>query len=181
MRFPLVRSGKDDSPIARWEWFFAPVIMPPLLVGLAVLAGLSVLALPFLVSIDSWRRLSFASRMRRQGRFIHWGALEPRLQVGEGTLIVEQAQKAGIRVWWVQDDVLGIAPIQPPLEEDLQYFRLTEPHPFVSWCFERYLNPDSGQATLTDPPYWYPPGFVAAAFFKARFPALSVVMTVKLA
>jgi hypothetical protein len=181
MRFPLVRFGRNDSRIAPWEWFFAPVIMPLVLVGTAVLTGVTLLALPFLVSIDWWRRLRFASRMRRQGRFIQWSALEPRLQVGEGTLIVEQAQKAGIRVWWVHDDVLRTAPIQPPLENHLNYFPLTEPHPFFSWCFERYLNPDSGQAILTDPPYSYPPGFATAAFFKDRFPALSVVMTVKLA
>jgi hypothetical protein len=55
MRIPLVRSGGDDTPTAWWEWLFAPVMMPLFLVGLLLLAGLSIVALPFLVVGMWWR------------------------------------------------------------------------------------------------------------------------------
>ena len=119
--------------------------------------------------------------MREHGRFIPWKELEPHLQAGEGTLVVEQAQKDSVRVWWTQQDVVQQAPTQAPAEQELDYLRFTEPHPFVSWCFGRYLSPNNGEASLTDPPYSYPPGFVEKAFFKERFPKLRVVMTVKVA
>ena len=36
LRIPLVRFGKDDTAIAPWEWVFAPVMLPVLLVVLLV-------------------------------------------------------------------------------------------------------------------------------------------------
>lgn len=181
MRIPLVRSGGDDTPTAWWEWLFAPVMWPLFIVGLLVLAGLSILALPFLLLALWWRERRFARLMRDRGRFIPWRELEPHLQAGEGTLVVEQAQKDGVRVWWTQEDVAQEAPTQPPPEQDLDYLRFAEPHPFVSWCFGRFLSPESGKGLLTDPPYSYPPGFVEESFFRGKFPKLRVVMTVKLA
>jgi hypothetical protein len=83
-------------------------------------------------------------------------------------------------VWWTQGDVTQEAPVQPPPEKDLDYLRVMEPHPFVSWCFERYLHPVTGQASLTNPPYSYPPGFVQSKFFQRMFLSLQIVMTVKL-
>ncbi len=181
MRIPLVGSGRDDTPPSWWEWLFAPVMMPLFLVGLLVLAGLSVVAMPFLV-FAMWRReRQFGRLIRDRGRFIPWMELEAHLRAGEGTLVVEQAQKDGVRVWWTQEDVVQKAPTQPPAEQDLDYLRFTVPHPFVSWCFERFLSPESGNALLTAPPYSYPPGFVEEAFFRDKFPKLRIVMTVKLA
>src|SRR4051794_21512681 len=119
MRIPLVRSGRDDTPIAWWEWLFAPVMMPLFIVALLVLAGLSVLALPFLLLAFWWRERRFARLMRDRGRFIPWQELKPHLQAGEGTLVVEQAQKDGVRVWWTQEDVAQEAPAQPPPEQEL--------------------------------------------------------------
>lgn len=42
MRFPLVRIGGDDSPTAAWEWLFAPIVLPILILPLACLALLSI-------------------------------------------------------------------------------------------------------------------------------------------
>ncbi len=156
-------------------------MLPLFLVGLLLLAGLSILAMPFLLLARARRERRFALLMRDRGRFIPWKELEPHLLAGEGTLVVEQAQKDGVRVWWTQQDVALEAPTQAPAEQELDYLRMTEPHPFVSWCFSRYLSSDAGKAILTDPPYSYPPGFVEEAFFKERFPKLRVVMTVKTA
>jgi hypothetical protein len=122
-----------------------------------------------------------------QGRFVEWNELEQKLLSGEGTLVVEQAQKQGCRVWWTPEDVAGLSPVAPPSEEELDYLKFTPAHPFVLWCFQQYLQPESGRAILTNPPYSYPPefidsyppGFMEADFFRSRFPHVNVVMTVK--
>jgi len=118
--------------------------------------------------------------MRERGRFIAWEELEPRLQAGDGTLVVEAAPKEGIRVWWTQDDIVHQAPTQPPLKEELDYMRCNAPHPFVSWCYGRFLDPDYGQAFLTEPRFLYHPGIDVETFFSEMYPKLRVVMTVKL-
>lgn len=38
MRIPLVRFGGDESPIARWEWLFAPIMLPLFFIFLLILA-----------------------------------------------------------------------------------------------------------------------------------------------
>jgi hypothetical protein len=177
-------SNSTDRRSGAVRWYLWPLVLPAalaILLPLGLLALLSIILMPFLILAHQRRERRFAQRMREQGRFIAWQELEPRLQAGDGTLVIEQAQKNGIRVWWTQDEVARQAPTQPPAQQDLDYLRFAEPHPFVSWCFARYLCRDSGKASLTDPPYSYPPGFIDAAFFKDRFPKLSVVMTVKLA
>jgi hypothetical protein len=178
MRIPLLRFGRDESPFAWWEFLFAPVLLPLYAMVLFFVVGLTILVVPFLM-FAAWRsERRFARSMRDQGRFMTWKELEPLLRAGDGTLIVEQAQKDGVRVWWSRDDVLREASMKPPAEADLDYMRSGKPHPFVAWCFARYLSRDAGGATLTRPPYSYPPGFVEAAFFEERFPTLRVVMTV---
>src|SRR5712664_4986004 len=101
MRIPLVRTKSDDSPIGRWEWLFAPVTMPMVVVGLAVAAAVSLFAMPFVLLGFQRRSWRFATLMRRKERFIAWSQLSRQLDAGGGTLIVEQAKKEGIRVWWV--------------------------------------------------------------------------------
>jgi len=131
-----------------------------------------------LLKIQYWR---LVRRMRDKGRYISWGELETRLLRGEGTLIVEQAQKQGHRTWWTDDRLMETTPYTAPQEESLDYCRLGPPDPFVFWCFRDYLDPREGRALLTDPPYTYPPGFVERKFFSEKFPDVNVVMTVKLA
>jgi hypothetical protein len=118
--------------------------------------------------------------MREKGRFIPWAVLEGRLLRGHGTLIVEQARSERIRVWWTPGDIFQAAPKPPPPpEEELDYDRSGKQQAFVSWCYERYLHSDSGQAMLTQPPDTYPAGIVKAAFFKNKYQASRVVMTVR--
>jgi hypothetical protein len=154
--------------------------MPVSLVVLLFLAVLSLFALPILATVLWLRERRFARLMKQSGRFIAWNDLEPRLKAGTGTLVVEQAQKDGIRVWWTPDDVAREAPQNAPAEKDLNYHRRGDPHPFVAWCFGRYLSPETGAASLTNPRYSYPPGFAERIFFADRYPKLQIVMTVKL-
>jgi len=144
-------------------------------------AGVALLARPFRVLVLWYRDLRFARRMREEGRFMPWPQLKPRLLKGEGTLIVEQARSERMRVWWTPGKVLQPAPKhQPPSEDELDYERRDQPHPFVAWCYEQYLDPKSGRAMLTQPPYDYPGGIVKAVFFKCKCQAPQVVMTVRL-
>jgi hypothetical protein len=46
VRLPLIRFGRDDRPIAWWEWLFLPVLMPT--VG-ALLGIAAVLSVPYFV------------------------------------------------------------------------------------------------------------------------------------
>lgn len=164
-------------------WPLAPLMFPVVLLvmlPLALVAFLSVLMMPLVLYAQRRRELHFSRQMRAQGRFVSWAELEPRLQDGVGTLVVEQAQKQGVRVWWTEDDVVQEAPVPVIPEPELDFFRRNRPMPFVSWCFGRYLHRESGKAFLTEPAYSYPPGFLTAGFFKDRFPKMQVVVTVKL-
>ena len=42
MRIPLARFGSDETPIAWWEWLFAPIMIPLFFVFLLVAALVSV-------------------------------------------------------------------------------------------------------------------------------------------
>jgi hypothetical protein len=145
-------------------------------------AGLALLAGPFKSPVLWYRELRFTRQMREKGRFIPWPQLEPHLRRGEGTLIVEQGRSERIRVWWTPGDVFQTVPKPPlPSEDELDYDRRDRPHPFVSWCYERYLHPESGQALLTRPPHISPSGIMKAAFFMDKCQASRVVMTVRCA
>lgn len=128
-----------------------------------------------------------ASKVKKQlknsDRLVPWANMYQHIKANpNGTLIVEQAQKDGILVWWTPDAVLNLGPCDPPTEEELDtlYLRLSTPHPFVLWCYREYTSPSSGRGFLTDPPFRYPNGFVDAAFFRERFPGNTVVMSVLL-
>ena len=136
--------------------------------------------IPIAVAVQAHRERKFRREMERVGRFVEWNDLLPKLEAGEGTLIVEQAQKDGVRIWWTSREVGASSTVAPPAEEELDYLRLSEPHQFVAWCKATFLDRDSGSALLTNPPYRYPPGFVEASFFREKFPRLQIVMTVKL-
>jgi len=176
MRIPRLHRAKNNSPIAWWEW----PLLPVLAVSMLAAACVSLLLLPPLVAMHWWLERRFLKSLCSQRRFVPWTELEPRLIAGEGTLLVEQAQKMDVRVWWVQEDVLRVAPMPPAAPNELDYNSIKETPAFVYWCFKEYINFDTGKASLTVPPFKYPRGFVEQRFFNDRFPRLSVVMTVRL-
>ena len=156
-----------------------------------LLAALSILPLPFIMYIHWQRERRFVQLLKSRGRFMLWKELKPRLQAGEGTLIVEESVLHGMRIWWTTDDVMQFGPVQECDAVELYYDSDAEPPLFVAWCFEQYLHPDTGKAVLTKPHYVnpslgffglndaYPPGFVDKSFFAERFPKMRVVMTVE--
>jgi hypothetical protein len=156
------------------------VVVPLLLLALPLAFLLIPVWLPIATAAQSWREHRFRRRMRAAGRFVDWPGLRPRLERGEGTLIVEQAQKDACRVWWTDENVRRLAgTLRPPDEAEMDYLRLDDPDPFVWWCHRPFTAADGGSAFLTRPPYKHPPGFVEASFFREKFPSLPIVMTVK--
>ena len=96
----------------------------------------------------------FLNSIRAAGRWIPWAELEPRLVTGVGTLILEEWMDlpySGIRFWWTELDVVSLAPVGSPPSNKLDLFGHCAPHPFVAWCFEQFLHPKSGKASLTEP------------------------------
>jgi hypothetical protein len=164
-------------------WLLAPLVLPT--VALFVLAPLGLLALlsmPVTSLIDRTERRReelFERAMAQQDRFVPWEDLEPWLESGKGTLIVEQANKRYERTWWTTEDVANLSPVGLPSEEEPDYHvpRIRDPHPFVFWCLEQYLHPETGRALLTRPAGLYSIGYVPVDICKSRFPKLTVVMT----
>jgi hypothetical protein len=176
-------SAQSDGVSAPTAARKGPAEISPLL-GLLLLFGLAVLAIPYAVVAGACllvREQRLFRRLKGRGRTIAWRELAVRLSAGEGTLIIEQAQKECCRLWWTADDVPSLAPFPPPAFDELDFLGLEPPQPFVAWCFHRYLSPTNGSALLCRPRgLKFPAGFVSPAFFAADFPAARIVATVLL-
>ncbi len=165
-----------DSPLGT---FVTLVTAPACIFILFTAAALSLVALPFITAAHTYRERKFAATMKDRGRFRNWQEIES--SPTEGTLIIEQAQKDGCRVWWTSDDVAVITPHPIPEEDDLDYLRIEAPLPFVQWCSERYTSPNSGRALLTEFPFPSPPGFLSTDFLRSKAHIANVIATVKMA
>jgi hypothetical protein len=163
------------------RWWHHPVGLILLPVTFALILLMAALWIP-VCAVMAFRQSIQEARFRRQmqerGRRQQWPLIEPRLVAGEGALIIEQAQKMPVRLWWTADNVLQLAPKQPPEPEHLDVLLQFAPHPFVRWCHDRYTDPQAGTAILIEPPFRLPPGLWFASFFKERYPRLVAIDTV---
>lgn len=134
------------------------------------------LPLLFLVALTSpiWMPLHYfmhwrgerreIERMKKAGRFIEWAGLMKLSENGKnGTLIFEQAQKASLRLWWTNDDVLAQAPCPLPDEDEIDYLCMT-PCLFMTWIRSNYTGSE-GKALRTYRLIQHAPGFAKAADF----------------
>jgi hypothetical protein len=115
-----------------------------------------------------WRHLrgeaTELGHMKSADRYIDWSELK--LKVGtevEGTLIFEQAQKAGLRIWWTADDIKALSPLPLPREEEIDYV-LGIDCPFMKWLREHYTGPN-GKALRTELAITQAPGFAKISDF----------------
>ncbi|MGA2498163.1 MAG: hypothetical protein ABSH20_10500 [Tepidisphaeraceae bacterium] len=155
MRIPLTRSAGDETPIAWWEYLFAPIIMPLFLLFLLFAAVVSI-PLEFVNRLRQNRQeRQLGRRLAAVNRLMRWDDVAAKLIAGEGTLIIEHRSPSGpIREWWTEDDLIGSAPVLlpdsltlPPTEEQL---RLVQE--YGKACSERYVSIESGTAKLTQVP-----------------------------
>lgn len=126
-----------------WMLLVVPLAIPllPFLVVYAIVL-FSVLGLWSFVG-NLAREIRFHGRMRRIGRCVPPSQLARQMAAEEGTIIVE-SPTLGWRVsraWWTDEDVLALAPTEPPS-------RPAPNDPFDRWCHEEYTSPDTGRAVL---------------------------------
>ena len=141
---------------------------------LFLLAAGSVLVMPIALLAHQIRERRFTKRMQSVGRYIDWQQVA---DSQDGTLIVEQAHKDGVRFWWTPNDLLQLSPHQPPAENE--YMRLSSPHPFHRWCWKHYTSATTGSAMLTVPNFRPEPGFVTREFMAEKTNGVNVVIIVK--
>jgi hypothetical protein len=146
-----------------------PITINPIL-GILLLFGLAILSIPcgmVAVIFIALRERRLFRRLASTHRTIPWCEVEQHLAAGRGTLIIEQAQKQSVRLWWTPDDIPALSPCPPPAFADLDFIKLDRAaQPFVAWCFQRYLSLTSGSAFLSRPNgLKQPGGFVTPEFF----------------
>jgi hypothetical protein len=136
---------------------------------LSVFSLLFVISWPFLATVALWNEWRFRRRMRSQGRFATAKRLRPRLQAGEGTLIVETGHKGSYRVWWAADDLLSLGRPVSTKEELTGLISGRLKHEFNERCLKEYLDNEHGKAHLTTIPARHiPSGRLARQFPQSR-------------
>ena len=95
-----------------------------------------------------------------------------------GTLIVDRPafNLKATRCWWTDENVAEIAPVPIPTDDERMELctgtKETTPHEFDLWCWQRYLSPSTGSATLVTPPRH---GEAMASKIREHLPSLSCV------
>ena len=137
---------------------------------------------PFWFLRRCWRVHFFRKALAKQNRRISWPNFQERLSESAGTVIVEVGNKRPTRFWWTTDEILSIAPMEPPEFSELNWIAYggEEYHPFARWCYEHYISLDSGKAFLVYPVEADFETFPHAEDFdeqmRARFPDCQVVV-----
>jgi hypothetical protein len=93
--------------------------------------------------------LRLKRQMRAGGR--HLSSAQLRRTTPAGTLILDSPtfSWAVSRLWYTPDDVLALAPVPYPSDDDRsEAFDRYEWHSFDRWCYNHYLCPKSGCAHL---------------------------------
>lgn len=157
----------------------APVVLVVVGVPMLIFAGFAV---PYGLVVNygvQRRERRLLDNLRAAGRFLTWPEVAGKLTHGEGTLIVEQANKDGSRFWWTPEDVASQAPAASPAIGEVDYILPDPLHPFVAWCRSRYTSPSRGAAFITKPDrVSFPPGFIQPEYLKRLFPEARVVASV---
>lgn len=113
------------------------VILPLCVLGL--LSGICLVISEFRLSL----------KMRRRGRYLSRSERSRRFAGGRGTVIIE-SPTVGWRVtraWWTEDDVLALAPCDPPGEDQLRNGAFWG-NAFLQWAHAEYTNIEDGRAYL---------------------------------
>lgn len=115
-----------------------------------------------------------------QGRLLPWQQVSVYALSGRGTVIVESAQKCPARLWWTEDNVKDENGREPDRADQLSLVTGIPHHPFYLFCWSKYLNPDTGLASLIHPKPRLRGGGWEFDRLKAAFPEVRLVETVRL-
>ncbi len=128
---------------------FIVLLLPFIALGIGVI---------FVNAIVSRRikRIRWLRRLRKNGRVIPATSLLT--NTTGGTLIVDRPgfNFKATDCWWTKEDVSELSPVPVPTDEEridlcTETKQMTA-HEFDVWCWQRYISPDSGSATLVAPP-----------------------------
>jgi hypothetical protein len=154
LRIPLLRFGDDDSPIAKWEVLFCPIVIPTAFC--AILTGFAfwmILGPPLSLvssSIRKSRSNKLRAKMLEAGRYLPASKFQERIDSGSGTLIVVCGSE--IFYWWTEDDIVSDAPLTlPSTFDDPQSERLSA---FAEHCLQTYTDTSAGNAMLCGELKW---------------------------
>jgi hypothetical protein len=162
----------------------SPFVLPGVLFVLFFGAVIVLAAFPFIL-VSDFKRQRETKRHRlemvSQGRFVRWEEVLQRSNGSHGTLIIETANKMGLRVWWTSDNVRHLTPYPIPVEEEELWFPEAPHRNFVRWLHAQYIDTAEGRGFLTSPEIDLPPGLLRAAYFRERFPELDAIDTLPIA
>lgn len=108
---------------------------------------LALLARIFDIVLCELYRRKVVRQMRRLHRFIDSADLRLRTSQVPGTFILDDLTDSRVtRLWWTEDDISMLGPARP--SDDEQANGVWFDHPFYTWCFDEYLDPERGRALL---------------------------------
>jgi hypothetical protein len=146
-------------PVWAWPWYLVAALFSLLAtacIGLPLVIFVFAYLLPMeFLSKRRERRQekTLPRKMASVRRFMPASLLDAMLNSGKGTLIIEHLSLQGfVREWWTAEDVIGNAPVPLPatpilLSEENQSTAL---HAYALSCIERYTDPMTGSAKLTE-------------------------------
>ena len=144
-------------------------------IPLLIMAAVSIPISAISSRIELRRERRFQQQLTQYKRCVEWNELQTSLARVGGTVIIEWRHKRPVRLWWTADDILDLAPCDPPEFEKLDFLGFQPPHEFIEWCHKQYLNESCGTATLCVPPYSWSPGRDFGRGLCERHPNVKVV------
>jgi hypothetical protein len=98
-------------------------------------------------AIWSIRRARILKSMAARNRVTDSATFTQEMEANRGTLIIDQASKAGALFWWTPDNILQQSPHPPDTNKPLRFpdisFEL-----FYQWCNNTYTDQENGTALL---------------------------------
>lgn len=123
-----------------------------------------------------FRRARWVRELRNSGRVTSASILLS--NANGGTLIVDRPgfNFKATHCWWTNENVAELAPVPIPTDDERMNLgaetKTTTPHEFDLWCWQRYISPRTGSATLVTPPRH---GEAIASKIRNQLPSLSCV------
>lgn len=139
------------------KWVGIVLYIPFIVLLLPVIAlGIGIIYTNASVS-GVFQRARWLRDLRQRGRAT--SAAEMLKTAIGGTLIVDRPgfNFKATHCWWTNENIAELSPVPIPTDEDrielCKQTKATTAHEFDLWCWQRYISPDSGSATLLTPPH----------------------------
>jgi hypothetical protein len=166
-----VSANSEFSILQSLAWLtFLPLYFLYSLIGMAVFL---LVLVPYYGITSSVERIKkdreHQRRLREQGRFVELAEITPKLDAGEGTLIVDFRWGVNL-IWWTPDDLHSQG--TPPTDDEwIAILRGKASHSYNDQCVRTYLAVDGGKAVRIS----LPRRLAISANLAKRFPQMKTV------